>query len=85
MLDALTDELIEFIQTQPFFFVGTAAPKGRVNVSPKGLDSLRVLASDRIVWLNLTGSGNETAAHVAANQRMTLMFMSTSCPPTLRR
>jgi hypothetical protein len=73
MIDALTDELTEFIQAQPVFFVATAAPGGRVNVSPKGMDSLRVLAPDRVVWLNLTGSGNETAAHIAASERMTLM------------
>ena len=60
------------------FFVATAAREGRVNVSPKGMDSLRVLGPRRVVWLNLTGSGNETAAHVAASGRMTLMFMSVS-------
>lgn len=56
------------------FFVGTAAPEGRVNISPKGLDTLRILADDRIVWLNLSGSGNETAAHLREADRMTLMF-----------
>jgi Pyridoxamine 5'-phosphate oxidase len=85
MITALTTELIEFIQTQPVFFVGTAAPEGRVNMSPKGMDSLRVISSTRIVWLNLTGSGNETAAHVAANGRMTLMFMSMTTMPLIVR
>lgn len=56
------------------FFVATAAPDGRVNVSPKGTDSLRILGMNRIVWLNLTGSGNETAAHLLEHPRMTLMF-----------
>ena len=56
------------------FFVGTAAPAGRVNVSPKGMDTLRVLSDERVVWLNLTGSGNETAAHLRESDRMTLMF-----------
>ena len=56
------------------FFVATAAPDGRVNLSPKGLDSLRIMGNDRIVWLNLSGSGNETAAHLRENPRMTLMF-----------
>ena len=60
----LNDRLIEFIGKQRLFFVATAAPDGRVNVSPKGLDTLRVLAPDRIVWLGLSGSGNETAAHL---------------------
>jgi hypothetical protein len=64
----------ELIQQQKIFFVGTAASDGRVNVSPKGMDSLRVLGQDRIVWLNLTGSGNETAAHILDDARMTLMF-----------
>jgi hypothetical protein len=85
MIDALTDELTEFIQAQPVFFVATAAPGGRVNVSPKGMDSLRVLAPGRVVWLNLTGSGNETAAHIAASPRMTLMFMSITAQPLILR
>jgi Pyridoxamine 5'-phosphate oxidase len=85
MIDELTDELIRFIETQPMFFVATAAPEGRVNVSPKGMDSLRVLGPGRIVWLNLTGSGNETAAHVAVSQRMTLMFMSITANPMIVR
>jgi hypothetical protein len=63
-----------FIEAQPMFFVATAAPDGRVNLSPKGLDTLRILADDRIVWLNLSGSGNETAAHLREHPRMTLMF-----------
>ncbi|MEZ5932492.1 MAG: pyridoxamine 5'-phosphate oxidase family protein [Alphaproteobacteria bacterium] len=70
----LTDRHIDFIKGQPLFFVGTAAADGRVNISPKGLDSLRVLDGDRIVWLNLSGSGNETAAHLAEHDRITMMF-----------
>src|SRR5690606_525017 len=66
--------LQEFIEQQKMFFVGTAAADGRVNVSPKGMDSLRVLGSNRVVWLNVTGSGNESAAHVLEIPRMTLMF-----------
>jgi Pyridoxamine 5'-phosphate oxidase len=84
-VNSLTTELIEFIQTQPMFFVATAPSEGRVNLSPKGMDSLRVTAPDRVVWLNLTGSGNETAAHVAENQRMTLMFMSVTDEPMILR
>ncbi len=63
-----------FIERQPMFFVATADRDGRVNVSPKGLDTLRVIGRNRIVWLSLSGSGNETAAHVQATGRMTLMF-----------
>ena len=65
---------ISFITAQPMFFVATAAPDGRVNVSPKGMDSLRVLSDKRIIWLSLSGSGNETAAHLRESPRMTLMF-----------
>jgi hypothetical protein len=61
---ALTDTQHAFITTQHLFFVATAGQEGRVNVSPKGLDSLRVISPTRIVWLSLSGSGNETAAHV---------------------
>ncbi len=81
----LTPGQIEFIRSQPVFFVATAAREGRVNVSPKGMDSLRVLDPRRVVWLNLTGSGNETAAHVAASDRMTLMFMSVSASSLIVR
>ena len=70
----LNETLKGFIARQPLFFVATADREGRVNLSPKGMDSLRVLDDTRIRWLNLSGSGNETAAHVAATGRMTLMF-----------
>jgi hypothetical protein len=85
MLSSLTEELIGFIRSQTIFFVATAAPQGRVNVSPKGMDTLRVLAPNQIIWLNLTGSGNETAAHIAASRRMTLMFMSITAEPRIVR
>ncbi|WP_120500789.1 pyridoxamine 5'-phosphate oxidase family protein [Roseovarius sp. EL26] len=70
----LTKAFRRFIEEQIVFFVATAAPEGRVNVSPKGLDSLRIISDEKIVWLSLTGSGNETAAHLLQNPRMTLMF-----------
>ncbi len=70
----LNTTLINFIKAQQLFFVDTAAKDGRVNISPKGLDSLRVLSDTKIIWLNLSGSGNETAAHVRQLPRMTLMF-----------
>ena len=65
-----------FAAAQHVFFVATAGAAGRVNLSPKGADTLRVLEPDRIVWLSLSGSGNETAAHVRETGRMTLMFCS---------
>lgn len=82
---ALADEHISFIRKQHIFFVGTAADEGRVNVSPKGMDSFRVLDANQIVWLNLTGSGNETAAHVLENDRMTVMFCSFDKQPLILR
>ena len=84
-MNRLTPKQIDFIDAQPMFFVATAAPEGRVNVSPKGMDTLRVVDERRIVWLNLTGSGNETAAHVKESGRMTLMFMSITADPLILR
>lgn len=83
--DSITDRLRAFIEEQHIFFVGTAARDGRVNVSPKGLDSLRVLDPNRVAWLNLTGSGNETAAHLLDTNRMTLMFCSFDRKPWILR
>ena len=82
---SLTQDHIEFIGRQHLFFVGTAGDEGKINVSPKGLDTLRVLDPSQIVWLNLTGSGNETAAHVLENSRMTLMFCSFEKQPLILR
>lgn len=70
----LNRSLRAFIERQRLFFVATADRSGRVNVSPKGMDTLRIKDDNRIFWLNLSGSGNETAAHVRATGRMTLMF-----------
>ncbi|MBW7470855.1 pyridoxamine 5'-phosphate oxidase family protein [Marinobacter sp. F4218] len=67
------------------FFVATAAHEGRVNIAPKGMDSLRVLGPNRIVWLNLTGAENETAAHLLENPRMTLMWCSFDRKPLILR
>ncbi len=72
--DKLNRSFKEFIEKQEMFFVATAASDGRVNLSPKGLDSLKIINDKHIVWLSVTGSGNETAAHVLENPRMTLMF-----------
>ena len=74
-----------FIEDQKLFFVGTAGQGGRVNLSPKGMDTLRVLAPNRVVWLSVTGSGNETAAHLAENARMTLMFCAFEGRPMILR
>jgi hypothetical protein len=84
---AITDELRAFIEAQLLFFVASAplAADGHVNVSPKGLDSLRVLGPSRVAYLDLTGSGNETAAHLRENGRLTLMFCAFAGPPRILR
>ncbi|WP_422350570.1 pyridoxamine 5'-phosphate oxidase family protein [Flagellimonas sp.] len=84
-LKGLTPPLIEFIERQKMFFVATAMKEGSVNLSPKGLDSLRVLNPNRVVWLNLTGSGNETAIHLSHNNRITLMFCAFEGDPIILR
>ncbi len=85
IFDEISTELQEFISNQKMFFVGTAAAEGRVNISPKGMDTFRVIDHNTIVWLNLTGSGNETAAHVLKNNRMTIMFCAFEGKPLILR
>jgi hypothetical protein len=87
VVESITPELRRFIEEQPVFFVATAplASDGRVNLSPKGLDTFRVLAPDRVAYLDLTGSGNETAAHVRENGRVTFMFCAFSGRPRILR
>jgi len=81
----IPDKLKQFIEEQKLFFVGTATADGRVNVSPKGMDSLRVLNANRVLWLSVTGSGNETSAHVQENPRMTIMFTALEGKPMILR
>lgn len=83
--EALSEPHRDFIAAQHLFFCGTAAAEGRVNISPKGMDSLRVLGPNRIIWLNMTGSGNETAGHLALDPRMTLMWCSFDTRPQILR
>ncbi|BBP03188.1 pyridoxamine 5'-phosphate oxidase [Sulfuriferula plumbiphila] len=82
---ALTEQQQLFIRRQKIFFTATAPAAGRINLSPKGMDSLRVLSPDRVVYLDLTGSGNESAAHLLENGRMTLMFCSFDADPLILR
>ncbi|MBV8772272.1 MAG: pyridoxamine 5'-phosphate oxidase family protein [Deltaproteobacteria bacterium] len=72
----ITPELKDFIAAQKVFFVATAPTAGRINVSPKGMDTFRVLGPKRVIYLDITGSGNETAAHLVDNGRITIMFCS---------
>ena len=83
--DSIEEPHRKFIEAQHIFFVGSAGPEGRVNISPKGMDSLRVLGPHRVSWLNLTGSGNETAGHLLENPRMTLMWCSFTTRPLILR
>lgn len=74
-----------FIERQHVFFTASAAAGARVNLSPKGLDALRVLGEREVVYLDRTGSGNETAAHLRADGRLTLMFCAFEGPPLILR
>lgn len=81
----LNSKHVEFIKNQKLYFVGTAGCEGKINVSPKGMDSFRVINNNKIVWLNLTGSGNETSTHVQENGRMTLLFCAFEGKPYILR
>ena len=83
--DAISDRHAAFIAAQKVYFVGTATADSRVNISPKGMDSLRVLSPHRVAWLSVTGSGNESAAHLQINPRMTVMFCAFDGPPMILR
>ncbi|MFC3053488.1 pyridoxamine 5'-phosphate oxidase family protein [Kordiimonas pumila] len=74
--ECITDKMAEFIKEQPLFFVASACAEGRVNVSPKGMDTFRILGPTLCGYLDLTGSGNETAAHIKNDGRLTFMFNS---------
>ena len=85
--DAIEGRLEEFIRRQHVFFVATAplAGDGLVNVSPKGLDSLRVLGPRTVAYLDLVGSGIETVAHLKENGRIAIMFCAFDGPPRIVR
>lgn len=78
-------KLRDFIERQHIFFTATAAEGSRINLSPKGLDALRVLGPNAVAYLDLTGSGNETAAHLRADGRLTIMVCSFEGPPNIMR
>jgi hypothetical protein len=83
--DSLDEKLIAFIEAQPMFFIASAVAEGRVNLSPKGLDTFRVLGPNRCAYLDITGSGNETSAHAQAGGRATIMFCSFTRNPLVLR
>ncbi len=81
----IAEKYQKLIAKQKMFFVATAPEEGRINLSPKGLDTFRVINKNKVAWLNLTGSGNETAAHVLENGRMTIMFCAFEGDPAILR
>jgi hypothetical protein len=81
----LDEKLRAFIGEQKIFFTASAPEVGRINLSPKGMDSFRCLSDKRVAYLNLTGSGNETAAHLAENGRLTIMFCGFEQRPLILR
>ncbi len=85
--DCITEELQGFIAAQHLFFVGSAplSPTGHINLSPKGLDCFRILSPNRVGYIDLTGSSNETSAHLEENGRITFMFCAFEEPPCILR
>jgi len=83
--EALTDKQIEFIRAQHMFFVATSAAEGRINLSPKGMDTFRVLDANTVAYLDMSGSGNETSAHLQNDGRITFMFCSFTQAPNILR
>ena len=82
---ALEDKHRSFIAAQKLFFTATAPSDARINLSPKGMDSLRVIGAQCVAYLDLTGSGNETGAHLKHDGRMTMMFCSFDADPLILR
>ena len=82
---SLTEKHRAFIARQPVFFVATAAADARINLSPKGYDAFRVLGDNRVAYLDLGGSGNETHAHLVADGRITIMFCAFENPALILR
>jgi len=85
--DQITPEIAEWVRQQHLFFVATAplAGDGHINCSPKGLDSLRILAPHKVAYLDLTGSGAETIAHLRENGRIVFMFCAFDGAPKIVR
>lgn len=83
--DKINARVQKFIEAQKVFFVATAPKNGRINLSPKGMDSFRVLNENRVAWLSVTGSGNETSAHLLEENRITIMFCAFEGAPNILR
>ncbi|MCP4380084.1 MAG: pyridoxamine 5'-phosphate oxidase family protein [Hyphomicrobiales bacterium] len=83
--DHIDPKVHAFIDRQHIFFTATAAEGSRINLSPKGLDGFRVLDTKTVAYLDWTGSGNETAAHIRADGRLTIMMCAFDGPPNILR
>ncbi|HTI57525.1 pyridoxamine 5'-phosphate oxidase family protein [Mucilaginibacter sp.] len=85
--DSILPQHSDFIDKQKMFFVASAplSAEGHVNLSPKGIDSFRVLSANKVAYMDIIGSGNETSAHVMENGRLTLMFCAYEGPPNILR
>ena len=85
--DTIQDQHRKFIEKQKMFFVSTAplSNNGHVNLSPKGMDSFRVLGEHLVGYMDIIGSGNETSAHILENGRITIMFCAFDGPPNILR
>lgn len=85
--DSILEQHRDFIEKQKMFFVSSAplSAKGHVNLSPKGIDSFRVLSPNRVAYMDIIGSGNETSAHLLENGRITFMFCAFEGPPNILR
>ena len=81
--DSINKEHRAFMEAQKMFVIGSAGAEGFINVSPKGMDSFKIVDENTVIWLNYTGSGNETSAHVQENGRMTVMFNSFDKAPLI--
>ncbi|WP_020527499.1 pyridoxamine 5'-phosphate oxidase family protein [Flexithrix dorotheae] len=83
--NTLTKKDIDFIASQHIFFTATAPFEGRINVSPKGMNSFRVINENEVAYLDLTGSGNESASHILENKRLTIMMCAFEGKPNILR
>jgi len=85
--ESITPHIQDFIHAQHMFFVASAplVDSGHVNISPKGHDSFRILSETQVAYMDLTGSGNETSAHITENGRITIMFSAFEGAPNIVR
>ena len=84
---SITDKVRAIVEAQHMFFVASAplSADGHINLSPKGTDTFRILSPNRVAYLDMTGSGNETSAHLLENGRITFMFCTFDGPPDIVR